>query len=76
MRDRLYAITTHLFTQLGIPVSISQAIVGSVVGVGLTKGMMAVNRRTLWTIPFSWLISVVGSAAVAYLLIGGYAALR
>jgi PiT family inorganic phosphate transporter len=36
------ALTVHLFTQLSIPVSTSQATVGAVVGVGLTKGMMAV----------------------------------
>ena len=70
------AITTHVFTQLGIPVSTSQAIVGAVVGVGLTKGMMAVNRRMFWMIPLSWVLSIAGAGLVAYLLLLGYSALR
>lgn len=70
------AITTHLFTQLGIPVSTSQAIVGSVVGVGLTKGMVAVNRRVFWMIPASWAMGAAGAGGIAYLLLLGYRALR
>ena len=70
------AITTHLFTQLGIPVSTSQAIVGAVVGVGLTKGMLAVNRRMFWMIPAGWVISVAGAGGAAYLLILGYAMIQ
>lgn len=70
------AATTHLFTQLGIPVSTSQAVVGAVVGVGLTKGMMAVNRRMFWVIPLSWVLSITGAGLVAYLLLLGYSALR
>lgn len=70
------AITIHLFTQLGIPVSTSQAIVGAVVGVGLTKGIMGVNRRTLMVIPAGWVISVAGSGAAAWLFISGYHLIR
>jgi len=70
------AITTHLFTQLGVPVSTSQAIVGAVIGVGLTKGLTAVDRRTVWMIPAGWVISIAGSAVVASVLMAGYAALR
>ncbi len=70
------AITVHLFTQLRIPVSTSQATVGAVVGVGLTKGIMTVNRSMFVWIPVMWVISVTGAGAVAYLLLLGYAALR
>jgi len=70
------AITVHLFTQLRIPVSTSQATVGAVVGVGLTKGIVAVNRRMFVWIPAMWVISVLSAAAVTYLLLFGYAALR
>ncbi len=62
------ALTVHLFTQLRIPVSTSQAIVGAVVGVGLTKGMVAVNRRMLIMIPAGWILSVVAAGAVAVAL--------
>jgi PiT family inorganic phosphate transporter len=70
------AITVHLFTQLRIPVSTSQATVGAVVGVGLTKGIVAVNRRMFVWIPAMWVISVLTAAAVTYVLLFGYAALR
>ena len=70
------AVTTHIFTQLSIPVSTSQAMVGAVVGVGLTKGMMAVNSRTFYLIPIGWVISVVGSGALAVLVIAVATALR
>jgi PiT family inorganic phosphate transporter len=70
------AVTVHVFTQLAIPVSTSQAIVGAVVGVGLTKGMMAVNRRMFWLIPAGWISSILGTGLLTYLLLLGYAALR
>jgi PiT family inorganic phosphate transporter len=70
------ALTTHLFTQLAIPVSTSQAVVGAVVGVGLTKGMVAVNSRLLYLIPIGWVISVAGSGAAAYALMAAASVLR
>ncbi|MDQ7840305.1 MAG: anion permease [bacterium] len=70
------AITVHLFTQLKIPVSTSQAIVGAVVGVGLTKGVVAVNRRMFWMIPAGWVISILGSGITGYLLMAGSGLLR
>lgn len=70
------ALTVHLFTQLGIPVSTSQAVVGAVVGVGLTKGMMAVNIRMWWMIPAGWITSVAGAGGLAYALLAGYGLVR
>jgi PiT family inorganic phosphate transporter len=65
-----------MFTQLGVPVSTSQAIVGSVVGVGLTKGLLAVNRRMFWLIPLTWIFSIAATSVIAYLLLVGYAMIR
>jgi PiT family inorganic phosphate transporter len=70
------AATVHLFTELAIPVSTSQAMVGAIVGVGLTKGMVAVNSRTLAMIPVAWVISILGSGALAYALMAASTALR
>jgi PiT family inorganic phosphate transporter len=70
------ALTVHFFTQLAIPISTSQAIVGAVAGVGLTKGMMAVNPRTLAAIPVGWTISVVGTGLIAFLMLAAYRALQ
>ncbi len=62
------AITLHSFAQVGVPVSSSQAIVGAVVGVGLVKGMKMINRRTLINILVGWILTLLGSAIVAYIL--------
>ncbi|MDR7495255.1 MAG: anion permease [Armatimonadota bacterium] len=70
------ALTVHLFTQLGVPVSTSQAIVGAVVGVGLTKGTVAVNRRIFWMIPASWVVSIVAAGIMAAVLLTAYSAIR
>ena len=49
------AITVEIFTQVGVPVSTSQAIVGGVVGVGLVKGARTISHRTLVGIGVGWI---------------------
>lgn len=60
------AVTLHIYAQIRVPVSSSQAVVGAVVGVGLVKGMKTVNKKTLGNIFTGWLFTLVGSGAVAY----------
>lgn len=60
------AITLHIYTQIRIPVSSSQAIVGGVIGVGLVKGTRTVSKRTLYFIFVGWIFSVLGAGALAY----------
>ncbi|MQY69315.1 MAG: inorganic phosphate transporter [Firmicutes bacterium] len=62
------AITLHIYAQIGVPVSSSQAVVGAVVGVGLVKGMKMVNKKTLTNIFAGWFFTLVGSGVVAYSL--------
>ena len=65
------AITLHIFTEFGIPVSQSQAVVGGVVGVGLAYGTRAVNTRKTLHICLWWVITPIvslGIAAAAMLL--------
>ncbi len=62
------AITLHIYAQLHVPVSSSQAVVGAVVGVGLVKGMRMVNKKTLGNIFTGWIFTLIGSGAVAYSL--------
>jgi PiT family inorganic phosphate transporter len=59
------AIGVHLFSILGIPVSTSQAIVGGVVGVGLTKGARAVSTQKIATIFVSWVLTPTCAAIFA-----------
>ncbi len=49
------AITVHVFTHVGVPVSTSQAMVGAVAGVGLVKGTKTVNTAVLRKIVIGWI---------------------
>jgi len=69
------AITVHLFTQVGVPVSTSQAVVGGVTGVGLVKGARTVSRKTLLEIAIGWVSTPLSSGVIAYLLMRFYLAL-
>ena len=60
------AVTVHFYTQLGAPVSTSQAIVGAVLGIGLFKGAKAINRRTVANIFFAWLCTPLVAAAICW----------
>ncbi len=59
------AFGVHVFSVLGIPVSTSQAVVGGVIGVGLTKGMKAVSTRKILTIFAGWIITPICAAVFA-----------
>jgi PiT family inorganic phosphate transporter len=62
------AFGVHLFSMAGIPVSTSQAIVGGVVGVGLTKGMQAVSAKKISTIFIGWVATPACAAIFAAVL--------
>jgi PiT family inorganic phosphate transporter len=66
------AVTVHIFTQIGVPVSTSQAIVGGVTGVGLMKGVKTVKRRTLVEIAIGWLSTPLSSGVIAYYMMKIY----
>jgi len=68
------AITVHFFTQVGVPVSTSQAIVGAVIGIGILKGTKTVKKRTLIEIAIGWVSTPVASGIVAYTLMRIYLA--
>lgn len=55
----------HLFSFLGIPVSTSQAVVGGVIGVGLTKGTKAVSTEKIVKIFAGWIVTPVCAAIFA-----------
>ncbi len=66
------AFGVHLFSMAGIPVSTSQAVVGGVIGVGLTKGMKAVSTKKISTIFIGWVVTPACAAifaAVVYRLV-------
>jgi len=63
------AVTLHLFTQVRVPVSSSQAVVGAVVGVGIMRDLRTVNPRMLVKIAAGWLLTPVFAALGAFGLI-------
>jgi len=63
------AITLNVYALLGVPVSISQAVIGAVVGIGLVKGARMINGRILRRVAFGW----IGTPAIACALSLGLA---
>ncbi|MDI9644567.1 MAG: inorganic phosphate transporter [Candidatus Verstraetearchaeota archaeon] len=62
------ALTVHLFTQLGMPVSITHAIVGGVTGSALSKGITAINFATWIRIALLWIVTPLVTLAMAWLI--------
>lgn len=63
------AISLHVFTQIGVPVSSSQAIVGAVVGVGLVGDVQTVSVKMLGKIGVGWIMTPVSAGVLAFLFI-------
>jgi PiT family inorganic phosphate transporter len=63
------ALTLHLFTQVGVPVSSSQAIVGAVVGVGLVGDVQTVSFRMLTRISVGWIMTPISGGILTYVFI-------
>jgi PiT family inorganic phosphate transporter len=63
------ALTLHLFTQIGVPVSSSQAIVGAVVGVGIVGGVRTLNPKMLIKIAVGWLMTPFAAGLMTMLFI-------
>ena len=67
------ATVVLLSSKLGLPVSTSHTLVGSVIGVGLARGMAALNLRVIRNIINSWIITIPASA---FLTIGIFILLK
>ncbi len=63
------AIIVEVFTQFHFPVSITQAIIGGVIGTGLVKGYSELNRKTVKNLALSWILAPLISFAVTYLVV-------
>lgn len=62
------AVTILMATKLGVPISTTHCIVGSVLGIGLAKGISALNLKTVRQIVLSWIITIP-SAAITCVII-------
>lgn len=58
------AATILIASRLGMPISTTHTLVGSVIGVGLARGLEALDLRTMRFIFISWLITVPAGAVI------------
>ncbi len=61
------ATTVILATKLGLPVSTTHVIVGAILGVGLARGIGAINLITIRDIFISWVVTLPAGAVLAVL---------
>ncbi len=59
------ATTILLASKLGLPISTTHCLVGAVLGVGLARGIKALNLGMLKEIILSWVITIPASAVVS-----------
>lgn len=56
--------TILIASRLGLPISTTHTLVGSVIGVGLARGLEALDMRTTRHIVISWLVTVPAGAII------------
>nr|MBL0714952.1 inorganic phosphate transporter [Desulfobacterales bacterium] len=66
--DFAAATTVLVASKLGLPVSTTHAAVGGVLGVGLARGIEAVNFRILLQIAVYWVLTVPAAALTSMML--------
>ncbi|MCX8181541.1 MAG: anion permease [Candidatus Methanomethyliaceae archaeon] len=64
------ALVVHLFTQAGIPVSISHSVIGGVLGGGLGKGFRALGKGFLVRLIILWTLVPGFSLIMAWIMHG------
>ena len=62
------AATILIASRLGLPISTTHTLVGSVIGVGLARGIEALDLRTTRHIVVSWLFTVPAGAILSIIL--------
>jgi phosphate/sulfate permease len=61
------ATTILIASKLGLPISTTHCLVGAVLGVGLARGLSALNLGMLREIVLSWIITIPASAGMSIL---------
>jgi PiT family inorganic phosphate transporter len=62
------ATTVLVCSKMGLPISTSHTLVGSVIGVGLARGIAALNLKVILSIINSWIITIPATAIVTVLI--------
>lgn len=62
------AITILLASKLGMPVSTTHCLVGAILGVGMARGMRALNLNMIRDIALTWVITLPASAVMSIII--------
>ena len=62
------AVIVEIFTQLHLPVSMTQAVIGGVIGTGFVKGYHEINKTTVKNLALSWIFAPLLSFVMAYII--------
>ncbi len=65
------ATTIVLASKLGLPISTTDTLVGAVIGVGLARGISAINLNTVRDIIVSWIVTISAGASLAIIFFYG-----
>lgn len=69
--DFAAATVVLVASKMGMPISTSHAVVGAVIGVGLARGLDAVDLGVIKKIVYSWLLTLPATAFVSILIYRG-----
>lgn len=58
------ATTVLVASRMGLPISTTHTLVGAVIGVGIARGLAALDLRVIRNIVYSWLITIPAAAGV------------
>ncbi len=62
------ATTVLVCSKLGLPISTTHTLVGSVIGVGFARGIAALNLHVIRNIIYSWIITMPVTGVIAIIL--------
>jgi len=62
------ATTVLVFSKLGLPISTTHTMVGSVIGIGFARGIATLNLRIIRNIITSWFITVPSTAIITIII--------
>jgi len=69
--DFAAATVVLVASKLGLPISTSHAVVGAVIGVGLARGLEAIDLSIIKKIIYSWLLTLPSTAILSILIYSG-----